>query len=504
MLDTIWKQQLEHLKGLLQYTKPIAVEVLYSMLQDDVYAEKVFTLRNDVNILKYVLDNPTMSELHISTSEAIKRTQVLFYKFESTLSCIKKHEEHKEHYHAYTKLIACRDEKSIDFDKYEDCREVYLDNNSTSQVRPEVQQLLIAYTKGYYGYGNPSTITRQGVCASNQIQTARIRVANVLHAQSNEIVFTSSGTEANNLAIKGIAFEHMQEKGHIITTLVEHPSVLETMKYLEKLGFCVTYVKPDSEGCISITSILEALQKNTILVSVMAANNEIGTLYPLREIGAVCKAHNIPFMVDGIQAFTKIPIDVHELNITLFTFSGHKLYGPKGIGGLYIKTNTVLTPQLHGGGQEKGIRSSTENVGHIIALGLAAELASKEMVEESVRLNQLREMLLVGLKEIDPTLYVYGSSEHRLHGLLSVGFRGVNAGFLVRELNLIGISVSSGSACSSKKDSASHVMQAIGAITNNVAVIRFGLGRYTVEEDVAYVLKYLGEILILSRVLYSS
>lgn len=481
MQGNIWVVELERMRKLFNWIDPISVEVLYSMVQDNKYAEMVLMLRNTPEKLGYMLASPTRNRLDICVKEAKGRMEGILAHYEKILPILERHEKQIERYQ-------------------ENLREVYLDNNSTTKIRSEVELLMTEYVQGCYGYGNPSTITSQGGTAANMLQAARIRIAKVIHAESGEIYFTGSGTEANNLAIKGIAFEHMQQKGHIVTTMVEHPSVLESMKYLEKLGFRITYLKPDHYGAIKPSSVYGALQKDTILVSIMAANNEIGTLYPIHEIGLLCKDKRIPFMVDGIQAFGKMPINVREMNVTLFTFSGHKIYGPKGVGGIYIRSGTILTPLLHGGGQEKGIRSGTENVGHIIALGLAAELADKEMGEENKRLKRLRGLLLDGLKKIEPNIIVYGSTENKFNGLLSVGFRGFHSNLLVRELNRIGISVSSGSACNSIKTAPSHVMKAIEADTQKVAVIRFGLGRFSEEADIRYLLKYFADVLMISKI----
>lgn len=495
MQDNIWSNELERMKKLLCLEEQlISVEVIYSMILDNRYADKVFILRKTKELLRVLINHPTVRVLNIPLEEAKERMQNLLYNYEYTQEIMVRHEEHVEGFRQFLMGNEASGEKQYDF------REVYMDNNSTTKIRPEVVKLMIDYTKGHYGYGNPSTVTSEGARAANMIQAARIKIARIINGESGEIFFMGSGTEANNLAIKGIAFSHMEDKGHIITTMVEHPSVLESMKYLEKLGFNVTYLKPDKHGYITADSILMAIQTDTILVSVMAANNEIGTLYPLREIGLICKDKNIPFMVDGIQAFGKIPIDIKEMNVTLLTFSGHKINGPKGIGGIYISRGTNITPLLHGGGQEKGIRSGTENVGHILALGLAAELINKEMVEEQKRLRSLKTNLLDGLMDIEPDLVVYGNTDHNLSGLLSVGFKGASSIFLVRELNRIGISVSSGSACRSKNSKPSHVMEAIGADTKEVAVVRFGLGKFSDEEDIRYLLKYFGDVLAISKI----
>lgn len=328
------------------------------------------------------------------------------------------------------------------------------------------------------------------------IFNARKEIAEPLSVEPHEIHFTGSGSEANNLAIKGMAFKYLEKKGHLITSKVEHPSVLRVMEYLETIGFDVSYLDVDNEGMVSAESVRKAIRDNTILVSIMAANNEIGTINPIGEIGKICKSAKIPFMVDAVQAFGKISLNPKDMGISLLSVSGHKIYAPKGIAALYVEDGISLVPQIHGGGQEYGLRAGTENVGSIMAFGRAAQLSHSEMENETIRLNGLREYFLEGLKDVEKGIVVNGSMKNRIPNNLSVGFPGFDSGALIRSLNKIGISVSASSACSSKKLRTSYVLTAVGADTENFGTIRFSFGLDTNKEDLDYVLKYIYKILI--------
>lgn len=387
------------------------------------------------------------------------------------------------------KPCKCRDIEADNF------REVYLDHNATTNIRPEVQKVLNDYYEGKYGFANPSSNTLQGNDAFQLIHTARTKIANCLAVEPGEIIFTGCGSEANNLAIKGIAFRYLDKKGHLITTKTEHQSVLKVMEYLETLGFSVTYLDVDRDGLVAPEAVKNAIRKDTILVSTMAVNNEIGTITPLREIGQICKEYRIPFMTDAIQGFGKIPLKPKEMGISLLTFSGHKIYAPKGIGGLYVEQGISLIPQIHGGEQEYGLRSGTENVGAIIALGDAAQIAHDEMEREAQRLYDLRDYFLEELRQIESDFVINGSLEKRVPHNLNIGFGGVDSGELLNSLNRIGISVSVGSACSSRKFKTSHVLAAIGAATEEYAAIRFSFGLKTTMEDLSYLLSGIRRIL---------
>jgi cysteine desulfurase len=376
-----------------------------------------------------------------------------------------------------------------------DYREVYLDHQATTYIRQEVSETIINYHDGAMGFGNPSSSTYIGKQAHDWIQISREKIADGLKVRPDRIIFTSGGSESNNLALKGVAFRHLKKKGRIIISSVEHPSVLESARFLEKIGFEVFYLKVDREGCLSPRTLKEHLQNKPILVAVMAANHEIGTVNPIAEIGEICREAGVPLMMDAVQAFGRIDLRPKEMGISLLSFSGHKIYGPKGIGVLYVDEDCPLEPLIHGGGQEYGLRSGTENVGSICALAKASELILQEMAGENKRLIDLRQYLLEGLRRICPDLVVNGSLSHRLPHNLSVGFPGVDGGALLLALNQTGVFVSSGAACSSGNQGGSHVLKALGVNPEAYGVIRFSLGLKTSQEDLDYVLKYLPVIL---------
>jgi cysteine desulfurase len=372
-------------------------------------------------------------------------------------------------------------------------REVYLDNNATTPIRPEVVDVLTNFFRDSRSFGNPSSSYGIGGLAYDVIHRARRRIAKCLRVEPKEIYFTGSGTEANNLAIKGIAYKH--DGGHIISTNVEHPSVLDTLHVLKDQGYDVTFLPVASDGTISADDVARAIRDDTILVSIMAANNEIGTIYPIAEIGALCRERTIPFHVDAIQAFGKIPIRPRDINIDMLTLSGHKIYAPKGVGALFLSQDVMLNPQIDGGGQEKGLRSGTENVAGILAMGLAAKLACKELNEQNAKFAYLRKRFLTKLEENAPDTIINGTMENRLPHNLSVGFAGVDSGSMLLSFDQIGIYVSAGSACSAGDDKVSHVLEAIGVDSNRYGTIRFSLGRETTKEDIDYLFEHLPKIL---------
>jgi len=375
--------------------------------------------------------------------------------------------------------------------KIDDMRDVYLDHNSTTYIRREISNLLEEYDKNRLGFGNASIDSAYGHYAENLIWDSRQKIARCISVKPEEIYFTGSGSEANNLAIKGIAFSHFEKKGHIITSKTEHYSVLKAIEYLETLGFEATYLDVDRFGMVSLDSVRAAIRENTILVSIMTANNEIGTINPIFKIGELCHKHGIPFMTDAIQAYGKIPLNPKVMGVSLMTFSGHKIYAPKGVGGIYVEKGLSLLPLIHGGGQEGGLRSGTENIGGIVALGNATELSHFEMQSVTLRYLKLRDLFLEGLSSIEPDYILNGSLDYRVPGNLSIGFPSVDSRALVKSLEKIGVSVSAGSACSSKRFKTSHVLEAIGADTENYATIRMSFGLKTIEEDIKYLLKYL-------------
>ena len=375
----------------------------------------------------------------------------------------------------------------------ENPREVYFDSNATTPVRSEVVNALTDFFRDSRSFGNPSSSYGLGGLAYDVIDRARRRIAKCLRAEPAEIFFTGSGTEANNLAIKGITGKH--ESGHIISTNVEHPSVLNTLRLLESEGYDVTYLPVASDGTLSADAVAQAIRSDTILVSIMAANNEIGTIYPIAEIGAICKARKVPFHVDAIQAFGKVRIFPKEFDIDILTMSGHKIYAPKGVGALYLNPEMALDPLIHGGGQENGLRSGTENVAGILAMGVAAKCLRTEMDERNTRYEYLRQRFLNKLNDMEPDAIINGTLESRLPNNLSVGFPGVDSGSMLLSLDQIGVYVSSGSACSAGDDEVSHVLEAIGADNDHYGTLRFSFCHDTTKEDIDYLFEHLPKIL---------
>lgn len=377
----------------------------------------------------------------------------------------------------------------------EDFREVYLDYNATTPVRKEVVQTLIAHYEAPFSFGNPSSSTNLGKRAYDAVYGARVEIADCLGVRPEEIVFTGCGSEANNMAIKGIAFRHLDEKGHIISSNVEHPAVLRTLDFLQQIGFQVTLLEVDQEGRVSAQSVQDCLRENTILVAIMTANNEIGAINPVGEIGEICRAAGTPFMTDAIQAFGKVVLAPKEMGISLLTMSGHKIYAPKGVGALYVDEQISLAKLIHGGGQEFGRRAGTENVASIAAFGQAAKLIHTEMAQENDRLLGLRDFFLTELRKIVPDSIINGPLENRLANNLNVGFPNVDSGSLLLSLNQIGVYVSAGSACSAGSKDVSHVIKALGVDTDYYGTIRFSFGLRTTREDLEYLFKYLPAIL---------
>ncbi len=383
--------------------------------------------------------------------------------------------------------------KPVAIIEVENPREVYFDNNATTPIRSEVSDALISFFQDPRSFGNPSSSYAVGGVAYDIIHRARKRIAAGLKVAPGEIYFTGSGTESNNMAIKSVAAAH--GGGHMISTNVEHPSVLETLRYLETTGFDVTFLPVARDGTLSADAVEQAFRDDTILVTIMAANNEIGTIYPIAEIGAVCRARNVPFHVDAIQAFGKYPIAPKEAGIDMLSLSGHKIYAPKGVGVIFVDKDQALTPLVHGGGQENGLRAGTENVAGILAVGLAAELACAEIDEVRAHYDSLRHHFLDKLEQLVPDAVVNGTMEPRLPHNLSVGFAGVDSGSLLLSFDQIGVYVSAGSACSAGDDKISHVLEAIGADSERYGTIRFSFGRESTIEDIDYLFEHLPSIL---------
>jgi cysteine desulfurase len=365
---------------------------------------------------------------------------------------------------------------------------IYMDNHATSQLDPRVLEAMLPYFTSKFG--NAASRNHSfGWEAEQGVETAREQIARLIGATAKEIIFTSGATESNNLAIKGIAEMYRERGNHIITQVTEHKAVLDTCKRLEKYGYRVTYLPVKADGLIDLDDLKRAMDDKTILVSIMFANNEIGVVQPVAEIGKLCHERNVIFHTDGVQAVGKIPIDVNAMNIDVLSLTAHKLYGPKGAGALYVRRRNPrvqLSAQLDGGGHERGMRSGTLNVPGIVGLGAACEIAREEMATESERLIRLREKLKAKLEGALDYVHVNGSMEHRLPGNLNMSFVYVEGESLLMGINEI--AVSSGSACTSATLEPSYVLKALG-LGDDVAhsSIRFGLGRFNTEAEVDYV-----------------
>lgn len=370
-------------------------------------------------------------------------------------------------------------------------KHIYLDYSATTYIKPQVFDEMLPYLNTYYG--NPSSIYSMSRVTEKAIDKARERVAKALNADKSEIFFTGGGSEADNWALKGIAFANKQRGNHIITTKIEHHAILHACEFLEKNGFEVTYLPVDAEGFVDPEAVRRAITDKTLLVSVMLANNEIGTIEPIKEIGKICHEKNVLFHTDAVQAVGHIPIDVKEMNIDLLSMAGHKFYGPKGVGVLYIRKGVKIDNLVHGGGQERGRRAGTENIPGIVGLGKAIELATEEMQEENKRLTALRDKLVRGLSSRIPHSRVNGPlNEKRMPGNVNMCFRFIEGESMLLLLDNKGISASSGSACTSGSLDPSHVLLAIG-LPHEIAhgSLRLTLGSDTTEADIDYVIEVL-------------
>jgi cysteine desulfurase len=357
---------------------------------------------------------------------------------------------------------------------------IYLDNAATTEIDKKVKKEI---NKAEKIYGNPSSIHSAGIEAKNLIEQAREKIAKILNANKNEIIFTSGGTESDNLAIKGIA----QKGKHIITSQTEHPAIYETCKYLEKQGIKITYLLPDKTGKISAEKVQKAITKETILVSIIYANNETGTINPINEISKICKKHKIIFHTDACQAGL-LDLDVKKLGVDMMTLNSGKIYGPKGVGLLYLKNGIKINPLIHGGGQESGIKSGTENTTGIIGFAKALEIIQKNKEKEGERIKKLSEKLLKGILEIDNTKF--NGTEERIPGTINISFKKIEGESLLLMLNEKGIETSTGSACSSKSLKASRTLLAMGCTEEEAhGSIRFSIGRKTKEKDIIKTIK---------------
>ena len=369
---------------------------------------------------------------------------------------------------------------------------IYMDNSATTPVRKEVVEEMLPYMTE--NFGNPSSIYEIGKISKHAIDKARKKVANALGTEENEIYFTSGGTESDNWAIKGIAFANRNKGKHIITSSIEHHAVLHTCAWLENQGFEVTYLPVDKYGMVSPEELKQAIRDDTILISIMLANNEIGTIQPVEEIGKIAKENQIYFHTDAVQAIGHVPIDVNKMDIDLLSLSGHKFEGPKGCGALYIRKGTKIDTLLHGGAQERKRRAGTENVPAIVGLGKAIELATAEIEESNKTLLGLRERLVKGLLKI-PKAHLNGHPIERLANNVNVTFEYIEGESLLLLLNAKGIFASTGSACNSSSLEPSHVLTACGVPHEIVhGSLRLSLGRMNSEQDVDRVLEAVPEI----------
>jgi cysteine desulfurase len=366
---------------------------------------------------------------------------------------------------------------------------IYMDNHATTPIDPRVLEAMLPYFTDKFG--NAASRNHSfGWSAEEAVENARQQVASLINATAKEIIFTSGATESDNLMIKGVAEMYREKGNHIITQAIEHKAVLDTCKNLEKHGFEVTYLAVERDGRVNPEDVRKAIRPTTILISIMYANNEIGVINPVAEIGKIAKEHGVIFAVDGVQAVGKVPVDVQKDNIDLLAISAHKIYGPKGVGALYVRRRNPrvqLSAIIDGGGHERGMRSGTLNVPGIVGLGKACEVCQQEMPQEAERLRGLRERLRAGLEAKLDEVFINGSMEHRLPNNLNMSFAYVEGESLLMGIN--DVAVSSGSACTSATLEPSYVLKALG-VGEDLAhtSIRFGLGRFTTQEEVDYVI----------------
>ena len=364
---------------------------------------------------------------------------------------------------------------------------IYLDNAATTAVSPEVLEAMLPYFTECFG--NPSSIHSTGRDARRAIETARKQVAAAINCQPNEVYFTAGGSESDNWAIKGAALARKNKGNHIITSSIEHHAVLHTCQWLEKQGFEVTYLPVDADGQVSVADVETAINDRTILITIMAANNEIGTLQPIAEIGRLAKSRGILFHTDAVQAIGAIPIDVQAIGCDLLSLSGHKFHGPKGVGALYIRKGVKLEHLIEGGAQERGQRAGTENLAGIVGLGKAIELAAANLESNAAKMSALRDKLIDGILERIPDVKLNGHRTNRLPNNVNVSVRYIEGEALLLRLDLAGVAGSSGSACTSGTLDPSHVLLAIG-LPHEIAhgSLRLTLGNETTEADIDYVL----------------
>lgn len=372
-------------------------------------------------------------------------------------------------------------------------KRIYLDHNATTPLHPEVLEAMLPYYKE--AFGNPSTIYSFGQETRKATDEARETVANLIGASPEEIIFTSGGTEADNLALKGVTAALEKKGKHIVASSIEHHAVLSTLKYLEKRGYKVSFLPVDEHGFLDPGEVEEAITSQTVLISVMHANNEVGTIEPISEIGEIAQKAGIYLHTDAVQTIGKIKVNVDDLKVDLLSLSAHKFYGPKGVGALYVRKGTRIYPLLHGGYQERRRRAGTENVAGIVGLGKAAEIAPKEMVQQSRRESNLRDRLEKMIRENINHCQLNGHPTQRLPNTLNISFEFIEGESLILNLDLKGIAASTGSACTSGSLESSHVLMAMG-VAPEIAQgsIRFSLGRDNRKEDIDYTVENLVEI----------
>ncbi len=372
-------------------------------------------------------------------------------------------------------------------------RKIYLDHNATTPVHPEVLEAMLPFYKE--GFGNASSIHSFGREAKVALEESREKVAKLLNTDPLEIYFTSGGTESDNLAVKGIAWANRKKGNHIITSKIEHHAILESCKYLERQGFEVTYLPVDKYGLVDPDELKKNIRKETILVSIMHANNEVGTIEPIPELSKIAKENGVYFHTDAVQSTGKIKIDVNNLGVDLLSLSAHKFYGPKGVGAIYITRGVRLTPLAHGGHHEKARRAGTENVPGIVGLAKALEIANRDMEKEDNRLKNLSERFFERITEKIPDVYLNGHPELRIPNTLNLSFKGVEGESIILSLDLKGIAVASGSACTSGTLEPSHVLSAMGVPPDLAqSSLRFSFGRSNTIDDIDYVVEVLPEI----------
>lgn len=372
-------------------------------------------------------------------------------------------------------------------------KQFYFDYAATTAMKKEVLEEMLPFFN--VNFGNPSSIHRVGRQSKGALDIARDKLATTLNSKSDEVFFTAGGSEANNWAIKGIAFANKNKGNHIITSKIEHHAVLHTCEYLEKEGFEVTYLDVDKDGLVNIADLQNAIKDNTILISIMYANNEIGTIQPIKEFAQIAKQNGVIFHTDAVQAYGNEIIDVEDLGIDLLSISAHKVYGPKGVGALYIKKGTKIHQLIHGGAQEKRRRAGTENIPGIVGFGKAAEMAYENIEEHIDKLTKLRDKLINELMEIIPYTKLNGHPTKRLPGNVNISFEFIEGESLLLSLDMVGIAASSGSACTSGSLDPSHVLMAIG-LTHEIAhgSLRLTMGDFTTEDEVDYVIEKLPPI----------